>query len=122
MPRGPWRDEPPQQQRESANRHVKHREEPQGQRPVDSLADPSTNQRLARCCLARTSQEIAFPYCQKARPPQHGLQGDDAEKSEMQGSPPEHADKLPAAPRSQRYRDETKYVERNHDDMKPEDR
>jgi hypothetical protein len=49
------------------------------------------------------------------------LQGDDAEKSEMQGSPPEHADKLPAAPRSQRYRDETKYVERNHDAMKPED-
>jgi hypothetical protein len=50
------------------------------------------------------------------------LQGDDAEKAEMQGSPPEHADKLPAAPRSQWYRDETKYVERNHDDMKPEDR
>jgi len=50
------------------------------------------------------------------------LQGDDAEKSEMQGSPPEHADKLPAAPRSQWYRDETQYVERNHDDMKPEDR
>jgi hypothetical protein len=50
------------------------------------------------------------------------LQGDDAEKSEMQGSPPEHADKLPAAPRSQWYRDETKYVERNHGDMKPEDR
>ena len=64
-----------------------------------------------------------FPVlCQKARLPQHGLQGDDAEKSEMQGSPPEHADKLPAAPRSQWYRDETKYVERNHDDMKPEDR
>ena len=32
------------------------------------------------------------------------------------------SDKLPAAPRSQWYRDETKYVERNHDDMKPEDR
>jgi hypothetical protein len=97
---GPRRDKPPQQQRESANRYVKHREEPHGQRPVDSLADPSPNQGLVRCRLARTPQEIALPYCQETRPPQHGLQGDDAEKCEMQGSPPEHANKPPAAPRS----------------------
>ena len=47
---------------------------------------------------------------------------DDYQNVALEMAEPEHADKLPAAPRSQWYRDETEYVERNHDDMKPEDR
>src|SRR6516164_1983063 len=40
----------------------------------------------------------------------------------MHGSPPENSDKLPAAPRPKGYCDETKHGERDHHDMKPEDR
>jgi hypothetical protein len=40
----------------------------------------------------------------------------------MHGSPPENSDKLPAAPRPKGYCDETQHGERNHHDMKPEDR
>ena len=120
--RGPRRNQPPQQHRESANRYVEYREEPQRQRPIDRLADPSPDQRFVRCRLPCPLQKIALPDCQQARPSQHGLQGDDAEKSEMQGSPPKYVDKPPTAPRSQRYCDETEDVEPNDGDMNPKDR
>ena len=50
------------------------------------------------------------------------MQGDDAQKSKMHGSPPENSDKLPAAPRPKGYCDETQHGERDHHDMRPEDR
>ena len=40
----------------------------------------------------------------------------------MHGSPPENSDKPPAAPRPKGYCDETQHGERDHHDMKPEDR
>ena len=40
----------------------------------------------------------------------------------MHGSPPENSDKLPTAPRAKGYCDETQHGERDHHDMKPEDR
>ena len=40
----------------------------------------------------------------------------------MQSSPPEHPDTSPTAPSTERDRDEAKYTERDHDNMKPQDR
>jgi hypothetical protein len=40
----------------------------------------------------------------------------------MQSAPPEHPDTSPTAPNTQRDRDEAKYTERDHDNMKPQDR
>jgi hypothetical protein len=40
----------------------------------------------------------------------------------MQSAPPEYPDTSSTAPRAQRDRDEAKYTERVHDNMKPEDR
>ena len=40
----------------------------------------------------------------------------------MQSAPPEHPDTSPTAPGTQGDRDETKYTERDHDNMKPQDR
>jgi hypothetical protein len=40
----------------------------------------------------------------------------------MQSAPPEHPDTSPTAPRAQWDCDEAKYSERDHDNMKPQDR
>jgi len=80
------------------------------------------DQRLIRCHLARSSQEIAFPYREEARSAQNGLRGDDAENADMQSAPPEHPDTSPTAPSTQRDSDQAKYTERDHDNMKPQDR
>jgi len=40
----------------------------------------------------------------------------------MQSAPPEHPDTSPTAPSTERDRDEAKYTERDHDNMKPQDR
>jgi len=80
------------------------------------------DQRLIRCHLARSSQEIAFPYRQEARSAQHGLRGDDAENADVQSAPPEHPNTSPTGPGTQRDRDEAKYNEPDHDNMKPQDR
>jgi len=40
----------------------------------------------------------------------------------MQSTPPEHPDASSTAPSTQRDRDEAKYTESDHDNMKPEDR